>query len=86
MTEGNYVCLQSCTYIRQRFLHTGQGLSGTACCDETRPAVVNSVNVTIIETIDYPQQHADNTVCQWIIQPDNVPEVSVIKDFRMTTY
>ena len=58
--------------IRSIYLLEGQELAKRACSDTTRPAYITTTNYTLIETIDYPNEHPDNNFCEWIIQPDNV--------------
>ena len=53
----------------------GQQLADIACDDQTRPAIITTINSTIIETPGYPMDHPDSTECEWIITPDNTPEV-----------
>ena len=63
--------------LRSYILHIfpGQQLAEVACSDDTRPAYISHQNTTLIETIDYPMSHPSGTRCEWIITPDNVPEV-----------
>ena len=53
----------------------GQELADVACGDTSRPAYITTTNSTLIETIGYPLEHPDYTECEWIIQPDTIPDV-----------
>ena len=69
---SHYVCFLS--VITERFF-TGQQLSEIACNDETRPAYITHQNTSLLETINYPLEHPAGTHCEWVITPDNAPEV-----------
>ena len=53
----------------------GQQLAEVACSDDTRPVYITHQNTTLIETINYPLDHPAGTQCEWVITPDNAPEV-----------
>ena len=61
--------------LRIKWSISGQQLAEVACSDDTRPAYISHQNTTLIETIDYPMSHPSGTRCEWIITPDNAPEV-----------
>ena len=69
---NNRVCILG--EIAQLFF-TGQQLAEVAWSDETRPAYITHQNTSLLETINYPLEHPIGTHCEWIITPDNAPEV-----------